>query len=59
MDKYPNLMWHGYLDQFEKDNPREFKIEENKLHEETTALALLANSKNHKYGHIIAELHND
>ena len=29
------------------------------MHEETTALVLLANSNNHKYGHIIVELHDD
>ena len=59
MDKYPSLMWHGYLDQFEKDNPREFNQEENKLLEETMALALLASSNKHKYGHSIVELHDD
>ena len=52
-------MWHGFIDQFAKDNPKEFKEEENKLHEETTALVFLANSNKQKYGHIIAELHDD
>ena len=54
-----NLMWHDYLNQFEKGHPVEFKIEENKLHEEKIALALLANSNKDKYGHIVAELHDD
>ena len=58
LDKYPNEMWHGYLDQFEKEHPTKFKTEENILHEETTALALLANSNEDKYGHIITELHD-
>ena len=31
MEKYSSLMCHAFLDQFEKDNPREFKEEENKF----------------------------
>ena len=58
-EEYSNAMWHGLIDQFAKDNPKEFKEIENLLHEETTALAFLANSNKQKYGHIIAELHDD
>ena len=47
------------MDTFEKENPEEFLEMENALHEEMAALALLANSNKHKYGHIIAELHDD
>ena len=43
----------------EKEHQVEFKTEKNKLHEETTVLSLLANSNKNKYGHIIAELHDD
>ena len=57
--KYANAMWHGLIDQFAKDNPKEFKEIENALHEEMSALAFLANSNKQKYGHIIAELHDD
>ena len=57
--KYSSLMWHGFIDQFAKDNPKELKEEENILHEETTAYAFLANSNKHKYSHIIAELPYD
>ena len=58
-DQYANAMWHGLIDQFAKDNPKEFKEIENALHEEMSALAFLANSNKQKYGHIIAELHDD
>ena len=58
-DEYSNTMWHGLVDQFAKDKPKEFKEIENLLHEETAALAFLANSNKQKFGHIIAEPHDD
>ena len=58
-EKYANAMWHGLIDQFAKDNPKEFKEIENALYEEMPTLAFLANFNKQKYGHIIAELHDD
>ena len=47
------------MDTFAKEHPEEFLEMKNALHEEMAALAFLANSNKHKYGHIIAELHDD
>ena len=57
--KHASKMWDGLLDRFAEDNPDDFLEMENALHEEMAALAFLANSNKHKYGHIIAELHDD
>ena len=46
--KHASAMWHGLLDQFVKDNPKEFKEIENALHEEMSALAFLVNSNKQK-----------
>ena len=59
MHKHAGAMQHGLLDTFAKDNPEEFLEIENALHEEMAALAFLANSNKQKYGHIMAELHDD
>ena len=58
-DEYANAMWQVLIDQFANDNPKEFKEVENLQHEETAALTFLANSNKQKYGHIIAELHDN
>ena len=52
-------MWHGYLDHFKTENLDVFKTEENLLHEETIALAFLANSNKNKFDRIIAKLNED
>lgn len=48
--KYSALMWHGFIDQFSKDNRKEFKEVDNLLHEETAALVFLANFYKQKCG---------
>ena len=56
---YPLLTMGKWFDQFIDENENEYEIVKQVVHDETVALAFISNSNKDKYGHILAELHDD
>ena len=56
---YPVLTMGKWFDQLIEENESEYEIVKQVVHDETVALAFISNSNKDKYGHIMAELHDD